>query len=184
MKSVIFLLEEVCEVGEVRMESTADAETVEIEIDGPIWLKLGMSLPTIAPEETLRWFIDPQRLARWWGEVHSIESVPGGRYEIQWPSMNRSMRGAIIRSQPCELVFSWGWDHEPNLPARVVMVKTCREGCGTRVSIVHGPYRPAPAELGAEEDDRAGHREGWLYFLPKLKEAIMERAASPSPAGR
>lgn len=147
-------------------------ERVEIEIDGPIWLKLGMSLPGISPEDALRWFVDPHLLRRWWGERHEIDLVAGGRYEIHWPSMAWSMRGAVIRSQARELVYSWCWDHEPELPARVVMVKTCDEKRGTRLSIVHGPYRPASPGLPDEDSDRASHRDGWSHFLPMLREAI------------
>jgi hypothetical protein len=41
------------------------------------------------------------------------------------------------------------------------------------LTIVHGPYRPTAPDLLTEEADRTGHRDGWLFFLPKLHAAMM-----------
>lgn len=91
---------------------------VRVVIDGPAWLVLETDLERIAPPDALRWFIEPELLAQWWGEECTIDPVPGGHYEVRWPSMNWTMRGQVLICDDTQAVYSWSWDHEPDLPAR------------------------------------------------------------------
>ena len=159
---------------------------VSVEMDGPIWLKLRMDVPSQPPEDLLRWFTDPTRLAQWMGSAHVVELVPGGRYAISWERADRTMEGAIIVARPTELVFSWTFTHEPDVPARVVMVRTftSEDGGGSAIVLVHGPYRSETAGTpsaasASESNERAGHLDGWLSFLPILGERLHE-AAGPA----
>lgn len=154
---------------------------VQVEMDGPIWLKLRMEVPAGPPEDLLRWFTDPARLAQWMGDAHEVDLVPGGRYAIRWESARAWMEGTVIVVRPTEFVFSWAFLHEPEKPARVVMV---RAACSSRdstcsITIIHGPYRDdlsfAPAAR-TEAQDRADHREGWSTFLPILHARLRDQA--------
>lgn len=151
---------------------------VIVEMNGPIWLKLHMDVPAQPLEALLRWFTTPALLARWMGDEHEIDLVPGGRYTIRYATADRTMDGAVIVSRPTELVFSWAFAHEPDAPARVVMIRTraAEDDTQSRIVIVHGPYRAetSHAETDARErEERAGHLEGWQFFLTRLREQLL-----------
>lgn len=151
------------------------APPIAIEMNGPIWLKLRMPVPVHCPEDLLRWFTEPDRLAQWMGDDHAVELVPGGRYAIHWSAPNRTMEGAVIVARPTELVFSWAFVHEPETPARVVMVRamTDDDGSGSAIVVIHGPYRGESEDAAlSEREERAGHLEGWRAFLPVLHERL------------
>ena len=82
--------------------------------------------------------------------------------------MGWTMRGQIANLSDTHLVYSWAWDHEPDLPARAVIVRAREQDCGSLVTITHGPFRPGEA-LPHEDQDRVAHLEGWSTFLPELK---------------
>lgn len=151
---------------------------VTVEMNGPIWLKLRMDVPTRSPEALLRWFTTPDLLARWMGDEHEIDLVPGGRYTIRYIAADRMMEGAIIVARPTELVFSWAFTHEPDAPARVVMVRTlsAADGAHSTIVIVHGPYRGETSHTETddrEREEREGHLEGWQFFLLRLREQLL-----------
>jgi len=145
---------------------------VENVMDDPAWLVVETHVPGLSPDETLQWFTNAAMLNQWWGEEALIEPRPGGMYEVHWPSMGWTMRGVVALCVAGTLVYSWTWDHEPDQPARTVIVRGEPDGDGTILTLTHGPYRPSSPSLSGEDEDRAGHREGWLHFLPKLHEAI------------
>lgn len=154
-------------------------ETGRVTLDGPTWLVIETSLDSIEPTAALRWFTEPELLAQWWGDEHEIEPVPGGRYEVRWPALKRTLQGEVLLSAPDQLIFSWSWEEEPELAARMVVVRGETDGNGTRLTIAHGPYQQATASLPDEDTDRESHREGWLFFLPKLHVAVAESVKRP-----
>lgn len=92
--------------------------------------------------------------------------------------MGWTMRGqtALVSDTMLDalLVYSWSWDHEPELPARAVIVRAVAEGDGARLTITLGPYRQGDT-FPREDEDRTSHREGWANFLPKLKRVAERR---------
>jgi len=74
------------------------------------------------------------------------------------------------------LAFTWGWDHQPDLPQRTVALdfQPLPEG-GTRLIVTHGPY----GEGDAEAADRQSHLNGWRQFLARLAE--LDAAAATEP---
>jgi uncharacterized protein YndB with AHSA1/START domain len=153
---------------------------IEIVMDGPVWLVLRMRLAGIEPAAALRWFSDATLLNRWWGEDALIEPRPGGLYEVHWPAMGWTMRGEVALCTAETLAYSWAWDHEPEGPPRMVIVHGEADGDGTIVTVTHGPYQMAAP---GEEEDRLGHREGWLSFLPDLRTEIEATRPVPEQAG-
>jgi len=153
---------------------TNEQETVRVTLDGPTWLVIETSLDTIEPAAVLRWFTEPELLGQWWGDEHEIEPIPGGCFEVRWPALKKTLHGEVLLSVPDQLIFSWSWEEEPELASRMVMVRSEADGDGTRLTISHGPYQQETASLPDEDTDRESHRDGWLFFLPKLHEAIAE----------
>ena len=148
-----------------------------IERDGPDWLVVSYDLPGIAPDDPLRWFIAPDLLTRWWGQEAPVEPAPGGVWEIRWPAMGWTLRGQIAELTGTSLIVSWAWGHEPDLPARALIVRAEATAQGSRLRMTQGPYRQGAA-FPREDEDRASHIAGWRHFLPALAEAI---AGVPAP---
>jgi hypothetical protein len=148
------------------------APIIDVDATSPDWLIVRTWFEGLFPCDVLEWFIDAPRLNQWWGEEALIEPRPGGLYEVHWPAMNWTMRGVVALRTEDTLIYSWTWDHEPNQPARAVIVHVEPAGHDTVLTITHGPYRPSAADLFTEDEDRESHHEGWLFFLPKLHETI------------
>lgn len=150
------------------MTETAERIYV-VTMNGPHWLTMEIVLEGVGTTEALTWFTQPDKLRQWWGpQKIEIEPVPGGAYIVSWPAMGWTMRGEIANLSDTHLVYSWSWDHEPDLPARAVIVRAREGDGGSLVTITHGPFRPGEA-LPDEDQDRASHLEGWTNFLPELK---------------
>lgn len=147
---------------------TTKATGIETVLDGPEWLVMRCDIDAHPPEAVLTWFLDPAKLRQWWGEEHQIEPAFGGEYVIRWKRIDRTLRGRIVELAPTRLALSWTFDHEPDTPPRVVMIETTAVDGGTCIEIRHGPYHADDRDAA----ERAGHREGWEWFLPQLINAI------------
>ena len=145
------------------------AQPYAVTMNGPHWLTMEIVLEGVAPAEALTWFMQPDKLRQWWGPQEiGIDPVPGGAYVVSWPKLSWTMRGEIANMSDTHLVYSWTWDHEPERPARAVIVRARGQDGGSLVTVTHGPFRPGEA-LPGEDADRASHLEGWTTFLPALK---------------
>jgi uncharacterized protein YndB with AHSA1/START domain len=154
----------------------AKTQDITVEIDGPHWLVVSQDLAVTSPEEVLRWFVEPGLLTQWWGQEANVEPEIGGRWEVCWPAMEWTLRGRIAELSATSLIVSWAWDHEPDLPARALVIRTEATGSGSTVRIAQGPYRQGEA-FPREEEDRASHREGWEHFMPVLATQVTEAAS-------
>lgn len=140
-----------------------------VTMDGPTWLAMEIPLAGVAPAEALTWFTQPDKLQQWWGPQEiEIDPVSGGAYIVSWPNRGWTMRGEVAIVMDTVLVYSWSWDHEPQLPARAVIVRAEGRHGGCLVTVTHGPFRQGKA-LQQEDADQASHREGWTHHLPELK---------------
>ena len=131
-----------------------DEETIEWEV-----------IVAAPPELVWQFWADPARLVRWMGTEATLEPRPGGDIVVRYGN-GAVMRGEIVEvDPPRRLVFTWGWED----PAEIVRpgesrVEVTLEAAdqGTRVHVRH---------LGLPTPERAGHAEGWDYFLGRLLEA-------------
>jgi uncharacterized protein YndB with AHSA1/START domain len=141
--------------------------TVTVLDDGPL-VRATVDLPGGPPGAALAAFTDPATLARWWGGGQlTVTLAPGGAYTIHFPGPAATLTGQVIAyDPPSALAFTWAWQHEPGAPPRTVEVSDA----GTLLSISHGPHGDSPAEQQA----RAGHRQGWEHFLPRLAALLTE----------
>jgi uncharacterized protein YndB with AHSA1/START domain len=106
-----------------------------------------------------RYFTDPQRWARWWGQGSTIDPRPGGAVRICYPG-NTTASGTVVEIVPPErIVFTYGYDRAdpPIAPgaSRVTITVTEVPG-GTRVQLRHDV---------ATEQLRDEHRGGWRYQM-------------------
>jgi uncharacterized protein YndB with AHSA1/START domain len=145
-----------------------------IDDDGPDVLA-SVQLTDCDPGRVLAAFTDPALLAQWWRADLETDLTPGGPYLVRFPSQDLTMRGEVVSYEPGQsLEFTWGWAHEPTAPRRTVRVQVSGAPVTTLV-IRHGPHGDSEAELA----ERAGHHEGWGYFLPRLVEAVATASAAP-----
>jgi uncharacterized protein YndB with AHSA1/START domain len=121
-------------------------------------------LVAVRPHQAWRWWIEPSLVVRWMGNEAVIDPVPGGVYRIVYGN-GAVMRGSLVSlDPPRRLVYTWGWED----PAEVVRpgdstveVTFTPEHDGTRIRVRH---------TGLPVPERAGHDEGWAYFLGRLVE--------------
>ncbi len=121
----------------------------------------------LSPARLFACFTEPALLARWWAPAGAVVGKPGGGYHLWWESMNWHLRGTYSVFVPGErLVLSWKWDHEPEHPHRTVAIDFApgAGGKGATLTLTHGFYSASDADA----EERQGHIDGWLYFLPQI----------------
>jgi uncharacterized protein YndB with AHSA1/START domain len=143
--------------------------TVTVEDDGQV-LRAVLRLPGCSPERTLQAFTSPELLAQWWGNAAlSTELAPGGAYDVFFAGIPARMTGRVIRYEPARaLQLSWAWEHQPERPVTTLLVQVDPMPAGSTLSIEHGPY----GDDEISRTDRQEHREGWEYFLPRLRAVL------------
>jgi uncharacterized protein YndB with AHSA1/START domain len=136
------------------------------------WLVVMAEFPTIGPRALFEYWTTPALLRQWWPPEAETEPRVDGIYRFSWPGQGWSLRGyytAFERGK--NLSFTWKWESEPDLaPIRHVIVtfEALAEG-GSLISIIHGPY----TESREDQDERAGHLEGWTHFLGRLQSLVL-----------
>ena len=136
------------------------------------WLVVMAEFPTITPQALFEYWTTPSLLCRWWPQEAENEPRVDGIYHFLWPRLGWSLRGYYTAFEPGRgLSFTWKWDNEPELsPIRHVIItfETLAEG-GTQITIIHGPY----TESRDDQEERAGHFDGWTHFLGRLHRALL-----------
>ena len=132
-------------------ETETDAAIVERE-----------TVVACTPAEAWRWWTEPALLVRWMGSVAEVDLRPGGAIRIAYGN-GAVMAGELVTlDPPRRLDFTWGWED----PAEVV-----RPG-ESRVEVVFEPVDGGTRVVVRHHDlpdgERAGHAEGWDYFLGRL----------------
>lgn len=140
--------------------------------DGAHQLTLSRDFPAIRPERLYEFWTQPDLICRWWPQEASIDARVGGEYRLSWPKMGWVLRGRYVRVRPgLALDFTWRWEHEPDDVTRDVALTFAPLGeCGSRLTLVHGPYVDGPEEAAL----RQSHLDGWVHFLGKLGIALAE----------
>jgi uncharacterized protein YndB with AHSA1/START domain len=145
------------------------AMTVEwLERDGAR-IAVRCQIAGIRPDGLWQLWTTPEGLTRWWPQKAEID--PAARsLHFSWPRMGWHLRGRVLAWEPSRrLVFTWRWDHEPELPERTVTVElmALAGGDGTVLTLEHGTYGDGAIEAA----DRQSHIEGWDHFLGRLESA-------------
>ena len=114
------------------------------------------------PDTVFSFFTEQEKYARWMGIAASLDPVPGGQFQVT----NRD--GSITRGEfleidpPKRLVFTWGFDGNPDVPpgSTIVTVTLRSEGDQTILQLVHSGL---PSEHWAMM-----HETGWAKYLDRL----------------
>lgn len=133
---------------------------------GPDRLILQGHFTGFTPQELFDHFVTPSLLVQWWPTEATVNPGRGGNYEMRWPDMGWVLKGTYKEFDSGDrLVFSWSWNHEPNMPEREVTLdfEPSTEG-GAVLTVTHGFY----GDSDVEQKDRQGHLEGWMHFLMLL----------------
>ena len=113
-----------------------------------------------------RFFTDPARFARWWGEGSTIDGRVGGAVSIRYPDGSRAS-GEIRELVPdTRIAFTYGYERgTPIAPgASLVTITLADAPGGTTLTLVHDVADAATRDL---------HVQGWRYQL-----SIFARVAS------
>lgn len=125
--------------------------------------------PDTAPDELFVYLVDPALIVQWWPETAEIDPRPGGSYAFRWPSQNWTLFGDIVEYEPGQkLSYTWQWEHEPDLPQRLVEIELEPDGDGSRLRITQGTY----SDSEVDQTDRQSHIDGWAFFLGRLQELL------------
>lgn len=121
---------------------------------------LSRSLVVRAPREVVfRYFTDPDRFARWWGEGSTIDGRVGGEVRIRYPNGVVAL-GAVEAIEPeRRIVFTFGYETaHPELPPGTsrVTIELSDVADGTALRLRH--------DL-PDEKMRDAHVPGWRYHL-------------------
>lgn len=133
--------------------------TIGGAIDREIRLETG-------PERAFAFWLDPDLLVRWMGDRAEIDARPGGRWRLEYGDRFVAAGEILELDPPRRIVLSWGWEKgdETSIPPGASRVEVTFEpdGDGTLLRLRH---------TDLPEHERAGHVEGWDYFLPRLEAA-------------
>jgi uncharacterized protein YndB with AHSA1/START domain len=127
------------------------------------------------PETVFPYFIDPSRYVLWMGYDATLDPVPGGAYRVRMAGGAEAVGEFVELDPPHRLVFTWGWSHDPGVPAGTtrVVITLAEENGGTRVLLRHHDL-PDP-------DQRDHHCKGWDTYLSRLQRWIQGVDPGPDP---
>jgi uncharacterized protein YndB with AHSA1/START domain len=137
----------------------------EVRIDAP-------------PATVFAFFIDADKMSRWFGTKAELDARPGGIYRVQI-SEQIIARGEYVEVEPHRrVVFTFGWESEENSPSHEavspgssrVEVALEPDGEGTLLRFRH---------LDLPEQARDIHAHGWDLYLGRL--AVAAAGGDPGP---
>ena len=133
------------------MESTTEriAVTRELAIDA-------------SPETVWEFLVDPEKIIRWKGLSASLDPRDGGAYRCEVLPGHVALGEVVEIDPPRRLVYTWGWEGDPDVPPGSTTVEYVLEpqGAGTLLRFAH---RDLPSKEKAES-----HSVGWDNYLPRL----------------
>jgi uncharacterized protein YndB with AHSA1/START domain len=114
------------------------------------------------PEEVFPFLTEADRYVRWQGSRAELDPQPGGVYRV-WMDANTVASGEFVEVEPPRrVVFTWGWEGNPDVPPGSTEVEITLEadGEGTVLTLRHS---------GLPDDAAAAmHEEGWAFFTGRL----------------
>ena len=125
------------------------------------------------PEAVFAYFVDPTKMRRWFGSHGHLEPQPGGTYSADINPQARARGTYVEVVPPSRVVFTFGWQDDPNIPpgSTTVEVTLAGDGDGTHVRLVHrGLQTP---------EMREQHRQGWDHYVARL--AVAAAGGDPGP---
>jgi uncharacterized protein YndB with AHSA1/START domain len=125
------------------------------------------------PDRVFDYFVRPELLVRWMGDVARLEAVHGGLFSVD-------INGVLIRGhfarleRPTLIEIAWGEAGNEAMPpgATRLVVTFEPRGDGTHVRLEHSGLAPAEAKK---------HAIGWPHFVARLAVAALGDDPGPDP---
>jgi uncharacterized protein YndB with AHSA1/START domain len=120
----------------------------EIEIDAP-------------PERVFDYFVEPDKLVRWMGELARLDASAGGLFSVDINGV--LIRGSYVRIERPHLIeIAWGEAGNEEMPpgSTSLLVRFTPRGAATLVELEH---------RGLSDGECAKHAIGWPHFLDRLR---------------
>jgi len=125
------------------------------------------------PERVFDYFVQPELLVRWMGDVARLEAKDGGLFSVD-------INGVLIRGhyvcveRPRLVEIAWGEAGNAAMPPGATRLRVTFEARGpvTRVELTHSGLVPSEA---------AKHAMGWPHFTDRLRMAAAGRDPGPDP---
>jgi uncharacterized protein YndB with AHSA1/START domain len=125
------------------------------------------------PDAVWPYLTEPELYARWQGVRAELDPQPGGVFRVWMPDASVAS-GAYLEVTPTRrVVFTWGWEGNPNVPpgSTTVEIDLEADGDGTTLRLRHS---------GLPDDESTMlHEAGWHMFTSRL--AVMVTGANPGP---
>ena len=119
---------------------------------------------------------DPEKILRWMGTEAQVEPEPGGLYLVNVTGA-RFARGTFREVVPVHrLAYSFGWEGSEIVPpaSSLVEIDLIEEPPnGTLLRLTHSGL--------PNEEQRAGHGEGWAHYLGRLAQYAGGHDPGPDP---
>ena len=99
-----------------------------------------------SPEQVYDYFIKPELLVRWMGDVARLEASAGGVFSVDINGV--LIRGHFVRLlRPRLIEIAWGEAGNASMPpgATRLVVRLAPQGSGTRVTLEHSGLLPGEA---------------------------------------
>ncbi len=122
-------------------------------------------------ERVFDYFVQPELLVRWMGDVARLEAKEGGLFSVDINGV--PIRGHFVRiERPRLLEIAWGEAGNDAMPPGTTHLRVTFEprGSVTRVELEHS---------GLVSAEASKHAVGWPHFLERL--GFAARGAEPGP---
>ena len=119
-----------------------------------------------SPETVWEFFIDPEKLASWFGSQAWLDPRPGGQYRVDVIGGHIARGEFVELDPPRRLVHTFGWEseggQENSVPpgASTIEIELEPSGAGTLLKFRHSGLPGAEAA--------ASHAHGWDHYLSRL----------------
>jgi uncharacterized protein YndB with AHSA1/START domain len=112
------------------------------------------------PETVFAFLTDPALYRQWKGREAQLDARPGGIYRVVMPG-GIALGEYHVVDPPRRVVFSWGWEGNPEVPpgSSLVEISLVPEGTET---VLHLRHSGLPAAASAQHD------QGWVHYLGRL----------------
>jgi uncharacterized protein YndB with AHSA1/START domain len=126
-----------------------------------------------SPEEVFEYFVRPELLVRWMGDVARLQAIEGGVFSVDINGV--LIRGSYLRiDRPRLIEVAWGEAGNEAMPPGTTRLRVTFEarGAATRVELEHAGLVPSEA---------AKHAIGWPHFVERLGIAACGGDPGPDP---